>query len=120
MIEKRQILYLDVYRLVNKDDYRVTIYEGYKMSKNGLNALTREQQKQIDLNRKNVLVSAVHPGEVITDMNPGGNISAEEAIETIIFLALQPIECDLPKGKFWYEKKSYDWDDPKLSLSVFH
>jgi hypothetical protein len=37
------------------------------MSKNCLNALTREQQKYIDLNcsSKNIIISAVHPGEVI-------------------------------------------------------
>lgn len=50
------------------------------MSKNGLNALTRAQQHKLDQDEINrdILVAAVHPGEVITDMNPGGNISADE------------------------------------------
>ena len=53
------------------------------MSKNALNALTREQQRILDLKHadKCILVSAVHPGEVITDMNPGGNISVEAGIK---------------------------------------
>jgi NAD(P)-dependent dehydrogenase (short-subunit alcohol dehydrogenase family) len=71
-------LNLTLKSVVEKSNYQVGMYEGYKMSKNGLNALTREQQKLVDINEKNILISAVHPGEVITDMNPGGNISAEK------------------------------------------
>ena len=37
------------------------------MSKNGLNILTREHQKIFDKDesRKDIIVSAVHPGEVV-------------------------------------------------------
>ncbi len=41
------------------------------MSKNGLNALTGWQQRVLDEERRGegIVVSAVHPGEVTTDMN---------------------------------------------------
>lgn len=99
------------------------MYEGYQMSKNGLNALTRAQQKQLDTEDKgrDILVAAVHPGEVITDMNPGGNITADQSIETIVYLCMQPPNSfHVPRGAFWYEMKNHEWDNPRFNLSIFH
>ena len=56
------------------------MYEAYQMSKNGVNALAREQQRLIDLDNRNVLISSVNPGDVNTDMNKGGNKKPDEGI----------------------------------------
>lgn len=104
-------------------NYETYLLEAYEMSKSGLNALTREQQRLFDLNQadKDIFVAAVHPGEVITDMNPiRGTISADKASENIVYLALQPPHTHLPRGAFWFQKKTYDWTDPNFSLNVFN
>jgi NAD(P)-dependent dehydrogenase (short-subunit alcohol dehydrogenase family) len=92
------------------------------LSKNALNALTTAQQNQFDMSqRQDITVSAVHPGEVLTDMNPDfGNIEADQGADTIIYLALLDNNTTLPKGKFWYERQPVEWSDPNLNLSIFH
>jgi hypothetical protein len=57
--------------------------------------------------------------KVITDMNPGGNISSEEGALTCLYTALLPPNSDVKKGAFWYYQKIYNWDDLNLNLSVF-
>jgi hypothetical protein len=52
-------------------------------------------------------------------MNPGGNINSEEGAETVLYTALLPPNADVKKGKFWYIKKVYNWDDLNLNLGVF-
>jgi NAD(P)-dependent dehydrogenase (short-subunit alcohol dehydrogenase family) len=78
----------------------------YKTSKSALNALTRvlaaEQQGT------NVLVNAVNPGWVQTDM--GGSHaprSLEQGAETAVWLATLP--NDGPTGGFFLDKRPYDW-----------
>ena len=93
------------------------------VSKNGVNALLNPQQRAFDKDelKPGIIISAVHPGEVTTDMNPDhGTIMPDEASETIVYLALREESPDIPKGKFWYEKKVLDWADPKLDTSIFH
>ena len=50
------------------------------MSKNFLNALTREQQKLVDKEerKRNIALHSVNPGDVSTDMNPNGVHSVVE------------------------------------------
>jgi hypothetical protein len=48
------------------------------MSKNAVNALTREQQKLFSKEDRHVVVHAVNPGDVSSDMNPSGAHSAVE------------------------------------------
>jgi carbonyl reductase 1 len=56
--------------------YPQTQYSSYSMSKIGLNALTKVQQKTIDLdtNRKGIVISCVCPGYCKTDLTRGGGI----------------------------------------------
>ena len=51
------------------------------MSKNAINALTREQQRLMKLEGKNILICAVNPGDVATDMNEIGSITPDEGIK---------------------------------------
>ena len=37
--------------------------------------------------------------------------------ETILYLARLSDSVDVEKGKFWYKKKVYDWDD--IGLRIF-
>ena len=55
-------------RAAQDESYDHKSFEPYKISKTALNALTREQQKGFDNDstRKGIIVSAVHPGEVLT------------------------------------------------------
>jgi NAD(P)-dependent dehydrogenase (short-subunit alcohol dehydrogenase family) len=91
------------------------------VSKNGLNALSTLQQKFFDESSSGIIVSAVHPGEVTTDMNKyHGTIMPDEGSETIVYLALKEESVGVPGGKFWYEKQVLDWADVHLDLAVFH
>ena len=71
-----------IQRLGQQDDYHNYMYEAYQMSKNGLNALTREQQRLIDADNRNVLIGSVNPGDVNTDMNKGGIKKPDEGYMT--------------------------------------
>ena len=51
------------------------------MSKNGINALTKAQQDFLDTTDKKILVSAVNPGDVKTDMNAAGYLTPDQGIK---------------------------------------
>lgn len=75
--------------IAEQNSYQNDIYEAYMISKNGLNALTRIQQSTFDSSRPDagIIVSAVHPGEVTTDMNKDyGTILPDEGNETPVVL----------------------------------
>ena len=78
-------------------------YPCYSISKAGLNMYTRKLAAR---ERGRLIVSAVHPGFVRTDMNEGeGDISAEEAARHIVRLTHSGLET----GQFWYEGKNFPW-----------
>lgn len=54
-------------------------YDAYGVSKAGLNHLTK--RLSVKLRDRNVIVVAIHPGGVITDMNPNGKLTAEESVD---------------------------------------
>jgi NAD(P)-dependent dehydrogenase (short-subunit alcohol dehydrogenase family) len=78
----------------------------YKTSKTALNALTRILAAEQE--GTNILVNAVNPGWVQTDM--GGSHaprSLEKGAETAVWLATLPE--DGPTGGFFLDKRPYDW-----------
>jgi carbonyl reductase 1 len=85
------------------------------MSKVGVTALTRIQQRQLDNDpRGDIVVSALCPGYVDTDMTSHkGQLTPEQGAQTPIFLALLPENSDGPKGAFWADQKIFDWADVK-------
>jgi carbonyl reductase 1 len=84
----------------------------YNFTKVGLIALTRIQQKNFDaVSKKNILVNAVCPGLVKTDMNPGGKLIPEQGAETPVFLALLSNQFSGPSGRIWADKVALDWTD---------
>ncbi|XP_064481688.1 carbonyl reductase [NADPH] 1-like [Ornithodoros turicata] len=89
----------------------------YIVSKVGLTALTSIQQRAFseDVTRPDIVVNAVHPGRVQTDMsNHKGNMTTDEGAEAPVFLALLPMNSESPKGHFvWSDKKIVPWDGPR-------
>jgi len=84
----------------------------YGVSKLGVCALSRIQQRQFNQDaREDLIVNTVHPGWVDTDMTRHrGILKIEEAAVAPSWLALLPKNIEGPKGGFvWYDKKIVDW-----------
>ena len=81
-------------------------YPGYRVSKAGLNALTRIFASE--LRGSGVLVNAVCPGWAKTDMGgPHAQLEPEEAVATILWAATLP--NDGPSGGFFRAKQPIPW-----------
>jgi NAD(P)-dependent dehydrogenase (short-subunit alcohol dehydrogenase family) len=81
-------------------------YPAYRLSKAGLNVLTRVFA--YELRDTGVLVNSVCPGWVRTDMGgPSARLSPEEGVETIVWLATLP--DDGPTGGFFRYKQPIPW-----------
>ena len=86
----------------------------YRVSKAGLNALTKNLAAELQLGRRGVLVDAMCPNHCRTDM--GGldaPRSAQEGADTILWLATRPaIEDDgrpVPTGLLWEDRQVVPW-----------
>jgi NAD(P)-dependent dehydrogenase (short-subunit alcohol dehydrogenase family) len=78
----------------------------YRLSKVGLNALTRMLTAELD--GENILVNSCCPGWVRTDMGgPSANRSVEEGGATPYWLATLP--DDGPRGGFFRDRKPIPW-----------
>jgi NAD(P)-dependent dehydrogenase (short-subunit alcohol dehydrogenase family) len=69
----------------------------YAASKAAVNALTIAMAKEVQAS--NVLVNAMSPGSVKTDMNPTSDVPPSEAVPTAVWLASLP--DDGPTGRFY-------------------
>jgi NAD(P)-dependent dehydrogenase (short-subunit alcohol dehydrogenase family) len=79
---------------------------GYRVSKTGLNALTRMLASE--LAGENILVNSVCPGWVRTDMGgPGARRSVEEGAGTPVWLATLPDGG--PSGCFFRDREPIPW-----------
>ena len=79
---------------------------GYRVSKTGLNALTR--MLTAELGEENVLVNSCCPGWVRTDMGgSGARLSVEEGGDTPYWLATLP--DDGPRGGFFRSRQPIPW-----------
>ena len=79
---------------------------GYRVSKTGLNALTRMLASE--LAGENILVNSVCPGWVRTDMGgPGARRWVEEGADTPVWLATLPDGG--PSGGFFRDRKPIPW-----------
>src|SRR5829696_8729109 len=79
---------------------------GYRVSKAGLNALTR--MLTAELGNENILVNSVCPGWVRTDMGTqSARLSVEEGADTPVWLATLP--DDGPRGGFFRNREPIPW-----------
>ncbi|XP_065208810.1 carbonyl reductase [NADPH] 3-like [Planococcus citri] len=88
----------------------------YAVSKAGVSALTRIQQREFLNNdeRVDIVVNSVHPGYVDTDMTRHkGSLTTEEGAVAPLYAASLPKNVTQPKGAFiWKNKDVVDWSDP--------
>ncbi|XP_046434609.1 carbonyl reductase [NADPH] 3-like isoform X1 [Neodiprion fabricii] len=83
----------------------------YVVSKVGVSALTGIQQKALDTDaREDLVVNAVHPGYVNTDMTDHlGVFTPERGSQSSLYAALLPENTDI-KGKYiWHDNTLVDW-----------
>lgn len=86
----------------------------YHVSKVGVSVLTFIQQREFNEDaRQDLVVNAVNPGFVITDMTGNrGHITADQGADAPTYLALLPPNIKSPKGEFvWYDRKVVPWDE---------
>jgi len=91
----------------------------YIVSKIGVSALTRIQQRQFDQDpREDLIVNCVHPGYVSSDMTSHKGISSiEHGASAPCWLALLPENVPGPKGAYvWDDRKIVDWVDGPCRL----
>lgn len=84
----------------------------YVASKIGLSALTCIQQREFNADsREDLVVNAVHPGYVDTDMTSHkGHLTIEQGAAAPSWLALLPPNVDKPRGGYvWHDKQIIDW-----------
>lgn len=81
-------------------------HPAYRLSKTSLNAMTRILASE--LRGTGILVNAVCPGWVKTDMGgPGADRDVVDCVDTIIWLATLP--ADGPSGFFFRDRKMMPW-----------
>lgn len=85
----------------------------YQMSKVALTALTFIQQRQFneDKSRIDIIVNAVHPGYVDTDMTRHrGVLTIEQGSDAAAYLALLPANAKEPIGAMvWHDRRVVNW-----------
>lgn len=97
--------------IVSSDSGRFTVPKNgvafpYRMSKAAVNMLTLNLAAA--LAPDGILVNAMHPGWVRTDMGgPNAPIAPEQAAETALFLATLP--DDGPSGGLWEDRHPIPW-----------
>lgn len=87
------------------------ITNAYIVSKIGVTALARIHQRMFNSDiREDIVVNAVHPGYVATDMTGHqGTLKPDEGAEAPVYAALLPENTDI-KGKYiWYDKSLKEW-----------
>ena len=84
----------------------------YVVSKVGLSALSRIQQREInkDTSRNDVVINHVHPGYVDTDMTSHkGPLTPEQGAKSSLFAANLPSGTSVKGQYIWHDCSIVDW-----------
>ncbi|KAK7065896.1 hypothetical protein SK128_027670 [Halocaridina rubra] len=84
----------------------------YQVSKVGVAALTRIQQRDFDHDsRPGLLANCCHPGFIKTDLTSHlGTMTLQQGTVCPTYLALLPKDAKEPRGAYlWYDKQIVDW-----------
>lgn len=84
----------------------------YQVSKIGLNALTFIQHRKfLSDSRPDIVINAVHPGYVDTDMSSHkGILTPDQGAEAPVYCALLPPGVESPRGQYiWNDKTIAKW-----------
>jgi NAD(P)-dependent dehydrogenase (short-subunit alcohol dehydrogenase family) len=82
----------------------------YRISKTAVNALTKNLAAELGNGSRGVLVDAMCPNHTRTDMGgPDAPRSAEEAADTIIWLATREHDSETLTGLLWEDRKIVPW-----------
>uniref|UniRef100_A0A0K8REZ9 carbonyl reductase (NADPH) n=1 Tax=Ixodes ricinus TaxID=34613 RepID=A0A0K8REZ9_IXORI len=85
----------------------------YNISKVGVTVLSFIQQREFDKDsRSDLVVNAVHPGYVDTDMTSHrGPLTPDQGADAPTYLALLPPNVKSPRGEFvWNDRKVVPWN----------
>lgn len=88
-------------------------HSAYNASKVGVTVLSFIQQREFNEDpREDLVVNAVHPGYVDTDMTSHkGPLTPDQGADAPTYLALLPPNIDSPKGEFvWNDRTVTPWD----------
>ena len=82
----------------------------YRISKAGVNALTKNFAAETGNGKRGILVDAVCPGHCKTDMGgPDAPRSAEQGAETILWLASRTLTENIQSGFLWEDRAIVPW-----------
>jgi NAD(P)-dependent dehydrogenase (short-subunit alcohol dehydrogenase family) len=89
-------------------------YESYRLSKCALSLFARHVGKEMVAQKRDVAVAALHPGSVVTRLNPQGRLSPEESASRIAMLLDETRRSEIlaRNGEFWMVKEKDDRIDP--------
>lgn len=85
----------------------------YCVSKVGVTVLSFIQQRELNKDsREDIVVNAVHPGYVDTDMTSHkGPLTPDQGADAPAYLALLEPNVKSPRGEFvWNDRKVVPWD----------
>ena len=82
----------------------------YRISKAGVNALTKNLAAELGMGTRGVLVDAMCPNHTRTDMGgPDAPRSPQEAADTIVWLATREHNADTVTGVLWEDRQIVPW-----------